>query len=291
MKEKIKDYALVTIGSFLAAIGINGFMAANNIVSGGIGGLALSFEVMFGWDRGLFALAINLPLLLLCYFFLGKSVFISTLYGSWIFPLFLKWTAGMPTITHNQLLGAVFGAIILGIGLGLVFLGNSSTGGTSIPTKIIEKYTPLSLGFIMTVIDGLVVMTGLIAFKDVDGVLYSILALLIIGYVVDLMMTGAQSSKNLMIISKNALQIKEKISQVANRGVTEIPIYGGYTGEEKRMLMVTVLTVEVPTIEHIVQAIDPTAFMVITPATQVLGRGFSLTKTYGLADDNILPPI
>lgn len=291
MKEKIKDYALVTIGSFLAAIGINGFMAANNIVSGGIGGLALSFEVMFGWDRGLFALAINLPLLLLCYFFLGKSVFISTLYGSWIFPLFLKWTAGMPTITHNQLLGAVFGAIILGIGLGLVFLGNSSTGGTSIPTKIIEKYTPLSLGFIMTVIDGLVVMTGLIAFKDVDGVLYSILALLIIGYVVDLMMTGAQSSKNLMIISKQAQDIKEKITQVANRGVTEIPIYGGYTGQEKRMLMVTVLTVEVPTIEHIVQAIDPTAFMVITPATQVLGRGFSLTKTYGLADDNILPPI
>lgn len=291
MKEKIRDYVLVTIGCLISAIGINGFMAANNIVSGGIGGLAISMQAIFGWDAGTFALIINVPLLVLCYVFLGKSTFISTLYGSWIFPIFIKLTSGMPSLTHNQLLGAVFGAIVLGIGLGLVFMGNSSTGGTSIPTKIIEKYTPLSLGFIMTVIDGIVVLTGLIAFKDVDGVLYSIIALLIIGYVVNLMMTGLQSSKNIMIISKHSAEIKGKIAAAANRGVTEIPVYGGYTGNEKRMLMVTVLTVEVPTIDHIVQAIDPTAFVIVMPATQVHGRGFNLTKHYQLADEDVLPPI
>lgn len=291
MKDKIRDYVLVTIGCLVSAIGINGFMAANNIVSGGIGGLAISMQAIFGWDAGTFALIINVPLLVLCYVFLGKSTFISTLYGSWIFPIFIKLTSGMPSLTHNQLLGAVFGAIVLGIGLGLVFMGNSSTGGTSIPTKIIEKYTPLSLGFIMTVIDGLVVLTGLIAFKDVDGVLYSIIALVIIGYVVNLMMTGFQSSKNIMIISQHSAEIKGKIAAAANRGVTEIPIYGGYTGQEKRMLMVTVLTVEVPTIEHLIQAIDPTAFVIIMPATQVHGRGFSLTKHFELADEDILPPV
>lgn len=291
MKDKIRDYALVTIGCFISAIGINGFMAANNIVSGGIGGLALSMQAIFGWDAGTFALIINIPLLLLCYIFLGKSTFISTLYGSWIFPIFITLTSGMPSLTHNQLLGAIFGAIVLGIGLGLVFMGNSSTGGTSIPIKIIEKYTPLSLGFIMTIIDGLVVLTGLVAFKDIDGVLYSIIALLIIGYVVNLMMTGFQSSKNIMIISKHSAEIKEKIAAAANRGVTEIPVYGGYTGHEKRMLMVTVLTVEVPTIDHIVQAIDPTAFVIIMPASQVHGRGFSLTKHYEMAEEDVLPPI
>lgn len=291
MKTKLKDYALVTIGCLISSIGVNGFMAENNIVSGGIGGLAISMEAIFGWDRGLFILLINIPLLILCYVFLGRSVFVSTLYGSWIFPIFINWTSKMPSLTNNQLLGAVFGAVILGIGLGLVFMGNSSTGGTSIPTKIIEKYTPLSLGFIMTVIDGLVVLTGLIAFKDVDGVLYSIIALVIIGYVVNLMMTGFQSSKNIMIISQHSAEIKGRIADAANRGVTEIPIYGGYTGQEKRMLMVTVLTVEVPTIEHLIQAIDPTAFIIIMPATQVHGRGFSLTKHFELADEDILPPV
>lgn len=291
MKEKLKDYALVTIGCLVCSIGINGFMVANNIVSGGIGGLAISFQALFGWNAGTFALLINIPLLLLCYVFLGKSTFISTLYGSWIFPIFLKLTASMPSLTHNQLLGAIFGAIVLGIGLGLVFLGNSSTGGTSIPTKIIEKYTPLSLGFIMTVVDGLVVITGLIAFKDIDSVLYSIISLTIIGYVVNLMMTGFESSKNIMIISKHSQNIKQNIAEVANRGVTEIPIYGGYTGQEKRMLMVTVRTIEVPTIEHIIQDIDPTAFIIIMPATQVMGRGFSLKKQYDIADEDVLPPI
>ncbi|MFC3927989.1 YitT family protein [Streptococcus caprae] len=291
MKTKLKDYLLVTLGCFLAAIGINGFMAANNIVSGGVGGLAVSFAAMFGWDRGIIALAINIPLLILCYFFLGKTVFISTLYGSWLFPIFIQLTAKVPTFTHNQLLGAVFGAIVLGIGLGLVFIGNSSTGGTSIPIKIIEKYTPLSLGFIMTVVDGLVVLTGLIAFHDVDGVLYSIISLLIIGFVVDTMIAGTQSSRNIMIISQKHLRIKEYITKDADRGVTELPVFGGYTGQDKRMLMLTIATFELQRIQTAILEIDPTAFMVVMPANQVLGRGFSLHKHLQHNDDDYLLPM
>lgn len=291
MKEKIRDYVLVTMGCLISAIGINGFMAANNIVSGGIGGLSLSLQAMFGWEAGTVALAINIPLLVLCYFFLGKSTFISTLYGSFVFPIFINLTAKMPSLTQNQLLGAVFGAIILGVGMGLVFMGNSSTGGTSIPIWILHKYTPLSLGVAMTIVDGIVVLTGLIAFKNIDTVLYSIIALLIIGYVVNLMIAGFQSSKNIMIISEKSAMIKEKVAEVANRGVTEIPIFGGYTGREKRMLMITVLTVEVPTIEHLAQKIDPAAFIIIMPATQVMGRGFSLHKSFEISEEDVLPPV
>lgn len=291
MVKKMKDYALVTIGCFIAAVGINGFMAGNNIVSGGIGGLSLSLQAMFGWEAGTVALAINIPLLVLCYLFLGKATFVSTLYGSFIFPIFINLTANIPSFTNDQFLGAVFGAVALGIGIGLVFMGNSSTGGTSIPVWILHKYTPLSLGIAMTLVDGIVVLTGLIAFKNIDTVLYSIIALIIIGYVVNLMMAGFQSSKNIMIISEKSAIIKEKIAESANRGVTEIPIFGGYTGRERRMLMVTVLTIEVPTIERIVQEIDPAAFIIIMPATQVMGRGFSLHKSFEISEEDVLPPV
>lgn len=290
MKINLKDYALVTLGCLISSIGLNGFMAANNIVSGGLGGLGVSMNKLFGWDAGDFTLIANALMMVLCYFFLGKATFFSTLYGAWVFPLFIKLTATIPSLTDNQLLGAVFGGIIMGIGLGLVFMGNSSTGGTSIPTKILHNYTPLSLGMAMTIVDGLVVLTGFWAF-DMDSVLHSIIALLVISYVINIMMTGFQSSNNLMIISEKSQAIKQGISEAANRGVTEIPIYGGYTGHEKRMLMVTALSIEVPAIEHIVQAIDPTAFIIIMPATQVHGRGFSLTKHFEIVDEDILPPI
>lgn len=291
MKEKIKDFLLVTLGAFISAIGLNGFMAENNIISGGIGGLALSMQALVGWNPGDFALIINIPLLILCYIFLGRSVFISTLYGSWIFPIFIKLTATIPSFTNDRLLAAIFGSTILGIGLGFVFMGNSSTGGTSIPVKIINQYTPLSLGLAMTIVDGLVVLTGLIAFKNVDVILYSIIALLIVSYVVNLMLTGLQSSKNILIISEKSSLIKQQVSQATNRGITEIPIFGGYTGTPKKMLMITVSTFEVPTIEHTIQGIDPTAFIIIMPASQVMGRGFSLTKNFKLPDEDVLPPI
>lgn len=291
MHAKMKDLALVTLGAFIAAVGLNGFMAENNIISGGIGGLALSMKAIFGWNPGDFALIINIPLLILCYFFLGRSMFLSTLYGSWVFPIFIKLTAPLPSFTDDRLLAAVFGSTILGIGLGFVFMGNSSTGGTSIPVKILQKHTPLSMGAAMTIVDGLIVLTGLVAFKNADVVLYSIIALVIVSYVVNLMLTGFQSSKNIMIISEKAPAIKQEVAEATNRGVTEIPIFGGYTGHEKRMLMISVSTWEVPTIEHIIQHIDPVAFIIIMPATQVMGRGFSLTKNFELAEEDVLPPV
>lgn len=290
MNKRLKDLSLVTLGAFIAALGFNGFMAENNIVSGGVAGLAISMSQLFGWHPGHFALAINVPLLLLCYLFLGKNVFISTLYGSWIFPIFINLTAGIPSLTDNQLLAAIFGSSIFGLGLGLVFLGNSSTGGTSIPIKILHKYSPLSLGVATIIVDGFVVLTGFIAF-DVDSVLYSIIALVIISYVINAMVVGLETSKTIMVISEKYDAIKAIIAETADRGATEIPVVGGYTGQERRMLMVTALTIELPTIQRLITDIDPTAFMVIMPAHQVMGRGFSLTKNFQLADDDILPPL
>lgn len=288
MKNKIKDFCFVTLGSFIASIGYNTMFVENRIASGGVGGLAISLKELLGWNPSSFVLYINIPLLLICWFFLGKSVFLKTLYGSWIYPIFINLTDTLPTITHNSLLAAVFGAIVVGFGIGLVFLGNSSTGGTGIVVQVLNKYTPVPFGLLVGIVDGIIVAVGFLAF-DTDTVLYSIISLITITYIINLMMAGSDSLRNMMIISQKHLNIKEYITTVADRGVTEFPVLGGYTGKEKRMLMTIVSRPELQHIENEILKIDNTAFIIVMPASQVRGRGFSLQKNYQLDDDILLP--
>ncbi|MDO5078002.1 MAG: YitT family protein [Streptococcus minor] len=288
MKKKWKDLGLVSLGSFISAVGFNTMFLENRIASGGVGGLAISLNALFGWEPGTFVLLANIPLMVLCFLLLGKEIFLKTVYGSWIFPIFISLTSSLPTFTNTPLLAALFGGIVLGFGLGLVFLGNSSTGGTGIVVQILNKYTPLPLGLLIILVDGIIVGIGFIAF-DADTVLYSIIALLSITYVVNMMMTGADSSRNLMVISQQHELIKEYITKVADRGVTELPILGGYTGKEKRMLMTAVSRPEYQSLENEILKIDETAFIVVMPASQVRGRGFSLHKNHLIEDDILIP--
>lgn len=129
MKRRIIDILLVTIGSFISAVGYNSLLVKNNIASGGVGGLAISLNALFGQNNANFVLATTIPLLILCWCFLGREVLLKTLYGSLVFPTFIKLTEGLPTLTKQPLLASIFGGIILGLGLGIVFYGNSSTGG------------------------------------------------------------------------------------------------------------------------------------------------------------------
>ena len=288
MKKRLKDLFLVTLGALISAIGFNTMFLENNIASGGVGGLAISKNALFGWEPSTFVLLANIPLMALCFFLLGKETFLKTIYGAWIFPTFISLTAPLPTLTTNPLLAALFGGIILGFGIGLVFQGNSSTGGTGILIQILNKYTPLPLGLLMALVDGVIVGIGFIAF-DSDTVMYSIIALISITYVVNMMMAGADSSRNLMIISSKQEQIKEFITTVLDRGVTEFPIIGGYTGKESRLLMVTISRPEYPLIEAEIQKLDETAFVIVMPASQVRGRGFSLHKQHQVDDDILIP--
>lgn len=290
MKERLKDYGLVTLGSIIMAVGFNMLYLENNIVSGGVGGLSIALKAIFGWNPADFVLYCNIPLLILCWFFLGKSVFVKTVYGALVYPFCIKLTAGLPNLTDNPLLAAIFGGIILGFGLGLIFLGKSSTGGTGILIQLIHKYTPLPLGVTMAIVDGLIVAVGFIAF-DPDTVMYSIIALMTITYIVNRMMSGTESSRNVMIISQKAGEIKDYITKVADRGVTEFPIVGGFTGVDKRMLMTTVSIPEMQKLESAILTIDETAFIVVMPASQVRGRGFSLQKDHKYYDEDILIPM
>lgn len=290
MKSRVKDVLYVTLGSFITAVGFNTMFVHNNIASGGMVGISVVIKELLGISPSLFLMVSNIPLLILCYFFLGKQTFVKTLYGSWIYPIAIRVTNFLPTITHNQLLAAIFGGIIVGIGLGMVFWGNSSTGGTGILTQMLHKYSPLSLGVAMTIVDGISVLMGFISLTA-DDVMYSTIGLLVVGNVISIMENGFDSSKNVMIISREYQSIKDHITQVMDRGVTKIPIRGGYTTSDKVMLMAIISTYELPSLQEKILEIDDTAFIVVMPAAQVVGRGFSVTKHYKREDEDVLLPM
>ncbi|MDY3025176.1 YitT family protein [Streptococcus pluranimalium] len=289
MTKRIVDFLFVTMGSLVSAIGFNTMFIDNNIASGGMIGIAVSFKELFGWSPSYFLLLINIPLLLICYIGLGRATLIKTLYGSWIFPLFIGLTEPLPTLTHDHMLAAIFGGVIVGFGLGMVFWGNSSTGGTGILTQVLHKYSPLSLAMAMLIVDGISVAMGLFAFP-VETVMYSILALIIISYTVNTMEAGASSARNMMIVSSKYADIKKVIASDLDRGVTTIPIKGGYTDKDQVMLMTTISNFEVHRFEKAIAKIDPSAFVIITPASRVTGRGFSLTKDYKVPEEDIILP-
>lgn len=290
MKERLKDFGLVTLGSIIMAVSFNTMFVEHKIASGGVGGLAIIINAIFGVTPADFILYANIPLLLICFLFLGKSVFIKTAFGAIFYPLCIKMTQDLPNITDNPLLAAIFGGIILGFGLGLIFLGNSSTGGTGIIIQLINKYTPLSLGFTIAIVDGLIVGLGFIVF-DPDVVMHSIVALAMITYVVNHMMTGANSLRNVMIISKDYLKIKQHIRETVDRGVTELPMIGGFSGKEMHMLMTTVSIPEFQKLESGILDIDKTAFIIVMPASQVQGKGFSIQKDHEEFDEDYLVPM
>ena len=208
MKRRIIDILLVTIGSFISAVGYNSLLVKNNIASGGVGGLAISLNALFGWNNANFVLATTIPLLILCWCFLGREVLLKTLYGSLVFPTFIKLTEGLPTLTKQPLLASIFGGIILGLGLGIVFYGNSSTGGTGIITQILNKYTPLPLGVVLLIVDGIIVAISAIAFSP-DTVMYSILSLYVVSLTIDKMSSISSSGNHsLSMFRKYNLRIQ-----------------------------------------------------------------------------------
>lgn len=288
-KKQIQETLYVTVGSFLLAVSINTILLPNKIVAGGANGISVVINYLFGINPALVLYAINIPLLVLCFLLLGKEVGIKTIYGSLLYPFFVAITTDLPALTHNIFLATLFGGILTGIGLGLEFRGNASTGGTAIISQIVNKYFKISLGVSILFVDGLVILSALYVFNT-DTVLYSLICLYIIGRVVDFVQLGFVRSKNVLIISPKYAEIKEKILVDLDKGITMIPIEGGYQ-QNKSMLMMTVVSEkDFIKIKENVLAIDEHAFIVSMNASEVFGRGFSLKRMaeeYGIESNNL----
>lgn len=263
------------VGSFVMAISFNLFLLPNAIASGGVSGISILIQRIWGIEPAITQWVINIPLFLVGLWLLGKRFALKTAFGTAILPLFILLTSGWDSPTDNPLLAAIYGGIGVGIGLGLVFRGRGSTGGLDLAAQILHKYTGLRLGLAMACFDGCVIVaTGILVSPEVA--LYALLALFITSKTIDIVQTGLSVSKVAFIISDYPDELTEAVLHDLDRGLTRLEGQGGYTGNGRTVLMVVTQQNEVTKLKQLVQSIDPSAFVIISDTAEVLGQGFKL---------------
>jgi uncharacterized membrane-anchored protein YitT (DUF2179 family) len=271
--ESALSYINVLIGSAIIALAFNVFLLPNQIASGGVSGISTILLNVFGWEPAYVQWAFNIPLFIAGVVLLGKQFGVKTLVGTIFLPFVVFLTNDIEPWTNDALLGALFGGICVGLGLGIVFRGNASTGGTDLAAQIITKYTGLTLGTSVVLIDGLIVISAALVF-DIERGLYALIALYVTSKTIDLVQVGFGRSKTAMIITNKQEEVREGILNKIDRGVTKLSAYGGFTDNERPVLMCVVDQREFTKLKQLVKSLDPSAFVVVMDASEVLGEGF-----------------
>ncbi|MBO5121080.1 MAG: YitT family protein [Bacilli bacterium] len=273
-KTKVKRYVNFTLGCLLVAIAYNLFLASNDIVSGGIGGIAIILNELIGISNALVMLIFNIFLLILSYFLLGKDKTKATILGSLLLPLFIELTSHiniwLELDTSQLLVSSVFGGVMYGFGLGMIFKAGFTTGGTDIVNQILSKYAKMSIGKSMLLCDGTIVLLSGLVF-GATHVMYAIIVLYIISFISDRVILGVSDSKAFYIITDKEDTIKEYILKVLNHGVTVFNAQGGYKKDNQTVLMCVLPTKDYYRLKAGINEIDSEAFVVVTDAYEVFG--------------------
>lgn len=274
---KIKIYVIITIGSFITALGINLFLSPLSIVAGGVSGVAIIVNSFTGFPIGIFMLLVNIPLFYIGIKCLGGRFGIKSFYGAISLSILTDLTSNVPVITQNLLLGAAFGGALLGIGMGLVFLTGATTGGSDVVAMIGNKLLPaIDMGKWLLIIDCIIISANAIVFEHYELALYGLVALYINSYLIDVIIQGANFAKIVYIISNQHEEISRQVMTKLSRGVTGLYAKGMYNNDDKIMLMCVVKKYEFQKLKQIVLDCDANAFIIITQAREVAGEGFAI---------------
>lgn len=277
----LAEYLGVTVGTFIMAIGINIFLEPNTIAPGGVTGLGIVLQKITNGLVTVWAtnLVVNIPLFIAGVMILGKSFGVKTLYGTFILSFFL-WLIPETNATQDLLLSSVFGGVILGAGLGIVFKAGGTTGGTDLAGAIMNRFFPgLSTATHMMIVDMIVVVSAGLVNKRIDLPLYSVIALYILVKVIDIILEGISYAKAFFIISDHPEAIGKTILEQLDRGVTILKGKGLYSGLDKDVLLCVVNRAQMAKVKEIVSQVDKRAFIMITDMHEVLGEGFKEMKT------------
>ncbi|HOA63647.1 MAG TPA: YitT family protein [Bacilli bacterium] len=281
-KERIKEWLYINLGILLMALAYSFFLEPKNIVIGGVSGLAIIFKHLWNLDPAFVILVLNVALLLIGLFILGKDFFIKTIYGSLIFPLFVKLLSLLAQAINFKLddffLIVAFSSILSGVGLGLVIKHGGTTGGTEIPQKILFKLFHMPFSVSLYILDGLVIAAAYIVYRNIEVILYALIYLAIVGLVMDAIIFSGFNKRAVYIISKKHDQIKERLLHDFDRGVTGIKVTGEYTNQEQKMLLCVLSSAEYYKLRTIIEEIDPNAFYFAVRASEVRGEGFTYER-------------
>lgn len=264
----------IALGCLAMALGFHLFLNANGIVGGGVVGLSTVAQRQFGWEPGLFQWGVNLPLLGLAFWGLGRVEGLQNLLGTLLLPLFIFALRGVELVTKEPILAALFGAVLYGLGLGLVLRNRGSVGGYSLLARLAARRgLPVTVpGFILAC-DSVTILASAGVF-GVDKALYGLLCAFTLRKTVDSVLLGFNPAFVAMVVSQRSEEVRARILEDMDRGLTVLPGEGGFTGEPRPVLMTVISRLEVPALRRLVQDTDPDAFLFLTPANEVVGRGF-----------------
>lgn len=272
-KDRLIRYTEFIVGVFIVAIAFNVLVLPCSIVYG-MGGIGVILNKLVGIDPALVILIGDILLLILSYILLDKEKTRGSIIGSLLYPVFVKLTEGYSSFIDlgnaDMLVLVLFGAVITGFGLGLIFKSGFTTGGTDILNQIVSKYFKISLGNSMIFTDGLIVVLGLFVFGW-EKLMYSMVSLYIISIMTDKVVLGISQSKAFYIITDHETSVKRFITEHLSHGVTVLHARGGYTGDNKKVIMCIIPTKEYFLLKEGIHEIDQNAFFVVTDAYEVSG--------------------
>lgn len=279
---QIKDYFFIIFGSFCYALSWQGFLIPNELTTGAVTGLASIIYYAFGTPPiDVTYAAVNVILLLFALKILGVKFCLRTILGVFFCWLFLHvlplWIPDGLT-KGDTFMAAVIGGILCGVGLGIVFTANGSTGGTDIIAAMVNKYRNVSFGKMLLYIDIIIISSSYLVFHDVERVIYGYIIMFITTTVCDMIINGIRASSQLLIFSDKWEDIAEQISNELQRGVTVLDGMGWYTKKTKKVLVVVAKRTQISQIQRLIKNIDPNAFISQSSVSAVYGQGFDKIK-------------
>ncbi len=296
----VRDYAVIAIGATIMALGLVWFLGPYKVSAGGVSGISIVLSNTLGLPLGLTMLVLNIPLFILGIIVLGKRFGVRTFFGFTVMSVmtdlinegiyghllpgrYKAYLLSDPASVNvlkdlDPLLAAIFGGVLLGFGLGLVFRAQGSTGGSDIIAQISVKYNFMTDGQTFLIFDFIVISLGAIVFNNLGYALIGFVALFVSSKTVDVVIEGIGNTKGLYIISDNWTAIRDRVLKEVERGVTIIHGEGGYTGKPKEILLVVVTRRNIYKVRQIVIDEDPKAFMIITDIHEAYGLGFKPQK-------------
>ncbi|MCI8654137.1 MAG: YitT family protein [Angelakisella sp.] len=275
-KEFILDVLYDMAGGLIMAVGLSCFVGPAQIAPGGVSGLAILVNFLTGLPVGTVNLAFNIPLLLLAWRFLGRVFTLKTLRSVFIQSVMIDLASlWLPAYTGDRIMAALFGGIASGVGLALVFMRGSTTGGTDIVSRLIQlRYRHLSMGKLLFLVDVVVLLLSVVVFRNIEAGLYGMLSVYTAGKVLDNVLYGLDTGKVLLVISERNGEIAQGIMEAMNRGVTFLHGAGAWSGEKKQVLLCAVRAQQCYQVEEIIRGVDPDAFMIVMEANEIAGEGF-----------------
>ncbi|MBO4359691.1 MAG: YitT family protein [Eubacteriaceae bacterium] len=270
------DYTMVTAGCFLMAVGFNLFCRPHTLAPGGFSGIAAVVYYLTGFPVGVCTFLLSLPWFGILWKREGTKAFLRTLFGTVMFSLALDVTAALPSAVDDILLAAIFGGVVMGAGVGLVFAFRGTTGGTDLIAAVLHRrFSTVSSGMWLLIIDGAVIAAAGCVLKNVNISLYSAITVYTTMKMVDLVENGFNNTRAFYIISRHNERIKEEIFDKLERGATFIGAKGAYHRDDREILMCLVKRFQVGELKSIIRRIDPDAFVFNVEVSEVFGEGFT----------------